>query len=287
MATETASEPAAILPAGYPFHIGTRLVNHLDADGDYIETEQIPLTEEDFLHPQEEDRFMATDAHFSAVEYLKYAIAAACRDKKGIRVFAEHRIDWQVEGIEPHGPDIAVFEQFTIEWDSHLGTLPVADSGAEIVAVFEVTSPSTRKIDLSSKFDEYARVGVPYYVIVDIVDPDRGPNIRGYFLKWGKYVPMLNDSVRGYSIPELKLWFRYHDGKIIASDEFGVDVLNPIENIRKLEGVRELAKSETVRANTAEATAVSETERANAETARADALAQELADLKAKLNEAQ
>ncbi len=301
MATETLEQTETKLPEGYPFHIGTRVVNHLDADGELIETESVPLEEWDFLHPQEEDRFMLTDAHSVTVDYLRHAIITGCRDLKGIRVFTEHRIDWQIGGIEPHGPDLAVFDRFTGDWNPFLGTLPVADVGAEIVAVFEVTSPSTRKIDIGTKFDEYAEVGVPYYVIVDIVDPDRGPNIRGYRLAKGKYIPMRYEASTGSVIPALRLWFRWEKNRIVVADEDGRDIPDSLETARQLEDVREIAILETRRADIAEQLVEAASVRAEAEAARAaiaetaahaektraDALAAELVELKAKLNEAQ
>ena len=161
-----------------PFHIGTRYVKCVDANGK-PDVKLVPLSEEDFLHPQEEDRLMLTNAHSIAVWYLRQSIVQACRARPLVRVFSDHRIDWQHPDIAPHGPDVVVFDRFTAEWDELRGTLPVADLGLEVIAVFEVTSESTRHIDLDKKFIEYAVVGIPYYIVVDVAEPNGEPNVRG------------------------------------------------------------------------------------------------------------
>lgn len=139
-----------------PFHIGTRYLKCIDANGKPDVT-LVPLSEEDFLHPQEEDRFMLTNAHSVAVWYLRQSILQACRTRPSIRVFSDHCIDWQHPDIAPHGPDVVVFDRFTVEWDELRGTLPVADLGIEVVAVFEVTSESTRHIDFDKKSSNMLR----------------------------------------------------------------------------------------------------------------------------------
>ena len=154
MTTATLETPVNVKPAEDPFHIGYRLRTFTDANGELV-SEPVPLTEEDFLHPQEEDRFMLVDPHQRALHYLVHALRISYRNLPEVRVFTDHRIDWQVPGILPHGPDAVLFDRFTADWNGE-GTLPVRDTNSRVLAVFEVTSESTRKIDLGKKFVEYA-----------------------------------------------------------------------------------------------------------------------------------
>ena len=279
MVPETLPEIAAKLPDGYPFHIGTRVICHRNDAGDIVEREFVPLTEEDYLHPEEEDRQMLVEAHYTAAHYLLHALQIVSGDRPELKIFCDHRIDWQIEGLKPLGPDIVVFDNFTRTWDPYRATLPVRDFGAKVIAVFEVTSPSTRHIDFEAKFEAFADVGIPYYLIVDTAEPNGEPQILGYRLSRGQYRPMHRDAKLGYMVPPLKMYFRWQDDRVIAADEDGQDIPDGPELAALYEAEAERANAQTERAN-------AEALRANAETARADALAAELAELKAKLIEA-
>ncbi len=217
-----------------PFHIGTRYVKCFDANGKR-DDKLVPLTEEDFLHPQEEDRLMLNNAHNIAVRYLHEAILQACRARPSVRVFSDHRIDWQHPEIRPHGPDVVVFDRFTMDWDDLRGTLPVADLGIEVIAVFEVTSESTRYIDLDKKFVEYAAVGIPYYILVDVAEPNGNPNVRGYRLDGDRYKPMRRDVELGFMVPGLKMWFRWLDNTVVAANEDGQDIPDTLGLVESLD----------------------------------------------------
>lgn len=292
MATETWPVPETKLPDGYPFHIGTRVICHRDDAGDIVDRECVPLTEEDYLHPEEEDRQMLVEAHYTAAYYLLHALKIGLVDRPELKVFCDHRIDWQIEGLKPLGPDVVVFDNFTKPWDPYPGTLPVRDFGAKAVAAFEVTSPSTRHIDFDAKFEAFADVGIPYYLIVDTAEPNGEPRILGYRLYRGEYRPMHCDPKLGYIVPPLKMYFRWQDDRVIAADEDGHDIPDGPELAALYEAETERANAEAYRANAEAERANAEAERANAETekskdatARADALAAELAELKARLNE--
>jgi colicin import membrane protein len=254
-------ESATKLPDGYPFHIGSRLMHYVDDSGK-PNHKYIPLTLEDFIHPQENDRFMILDQHWTTVTYIRQALELANRDTKGFRVFSYHRIDWQVDGILPHGPDVAVFENFWQDWDPMKGTLPVKDMGANPIAVIEVTSESTRSADFGKKYIEYAEAGIPYYLIVDYHGPKDTISLYGYRLKNGVYKEMRKDPELGYSIPRTGVFFRLENDILILSDVDGNDIPTNLEMSKMLEN---------------------EKQRAEQEKQRADGLAREVAELKARL----
>lgn len=63
--------PEPEIPPDDPFFLGRRYVDH----GTYVE--EVPLTLEDVLHPQEEDRVTVNDPHVALCFYLRGGDAAA------------------------------------------------------------------------------------------------------------------------------------------------------------------------------------------------------------------
>ena len=278
MATDLLDLPTKRHSDADPFHIGTRLVNHRDAGGNIAGHHYEPLTEADYLHPQEEDWFVSSNRHAVALRTLANALTLTVRERPGRRAFAEHRIDWQRLGIEPHGPDAVVFDNMHAPYDDLSGTLPVGDFGAEIVALFEVTSASTRHIDFGDKFDEFLELGIPYFIVIDAAAPNGVPIVIGFRYVRGVYREMRRDSKLGVLVPPLKLWFRWDHDRLVVADEDGSDIPDFDELTTR-------AETEKARAETEKARAESEKARAETEKARADALALEVAELKARLND--
>lgn len=277
MSTQVLTEVEAKKPDGYPFHIGTRPVLHRDADGSVVGYHYEPLTEWDYLHPQEEDRFMSADLHSIALHYLRHALAIGLRHRAELKTYTELRIDWQRSDMEPHGPDAIVFEGMRPGFDRTEGTLPVEDFGAKVVAVFEVTSPATRHVDFGEKFDEFIVLGIPYFVVVDAAAPNKKPTILAFELSKRGYRLMVDSPKLGVRIPPLDIWLRWESDRLIVADRFGKDIPGEVELVEAFDEQMARAKTEKARAETEKA-------RAETEKARADDLAKELAELKARLN---
>jgi len=115
--------------------------------------EEIPLTIEDVLHPQEEDRATIADLHRQLVVYLTQAMASRVKSIPQAMVVSDLRIDWGDPGPEPHGPDVAVI--FNVREYKNWSTFYVADEGTRPTLLIEVTSPSTRFLDFGIKIEEY------------------------------------------------------------------------------------------------------------------------------------
>jgi len=265
MATDTLEQPATKVPDGYPFHIGTRLVNHRNADGKIVRHEYVPLTLEDYLHPQEEDKFYLSNRHSITVRYLGHALELNLRDRPRLKTFIEQRVDWQVDGIEPHAPDAVVLDGYAIPYDDTLGTVPVRDLGCVPLAVFEVTSEATRHTDFGAKLDEFLDVGIPYFFAIDAAAPNGVPVILAMQRINERYRMMPEHPKLGFMIPELKLYFRWENDRLFVADREGNDIPDSATVGAELEASRQMAKAEATRA---------------------DALAAEIAELKAKLTEA-
>jgi hypothetical protein len=129
------------------------------------ELEQVPLTLEDVLHPEEGDFHVLTDGHISDCLYLRNVFQARLANDPSAVVLTDCRVAWDVPGLRPLGPDVAVF--FNVGRHIDWGTFDVAQEGAEPVLVVEVTSPDTRANDVGVKVDYYFRAGVPLYLIAD------------------------------------------------------------------------------------------------------------------------
>jgi Uma2 family endonuclease len=131
---------------------------------------QVPLTLEDVLFPKTGDFIVHSDLHDDDVNYLKSVFKARLAGDAHAVVVSDCRVDWNVPGVEPLGPDIAVF--FDVKRYREWFTLDVAAEGATPAVVVEVTSPSTRTNDLETKLDLYHQAGVPSYLIADAVRDD-------------------------------------------------------------------------------------------------------------------
>lgn len=282
MSTAVLDDPTTRLPDGYPFHIGHRYVRAVDPDG-RESWDKVPLTEEDFLHPQEGDRFMVTLGHTEAILRLGHALTLGGRAKPAIGLFAELRIDWQVPGIRPHGPDVIVFDRDPTGLASDTGTLFVADLDLKPLVLFEVTSPETRHIDFGAKFDEYLEVGVPVYVVLDLAAPNGEPRVIGFQLAGDRYREMPHDDRLGLYVPALELWFRLEDGWLIVADANGQDLPDSRQLGLSLDAATAEVSAVKQRAEAEKQRAEAEKQRADSAQQQLEAMARELAELKARL----
>src|SRR5207302_7413053 len=99
--------------------------------------DQVPLTLEDVLHPEEEDFHVLTDEHNDDCAYLKYALRKHLAGKA--MVLSDHRIAWDKPGLKPHGADIAVI--FGVRKRKRPGaTFYVSAEGARPRLIIEETS---------------------------------------------------------------------------------------------------------------------------------------------------
>ncbi len=100
------SVPAPAEPDLYRY--GFRFVRFTNPDG--TETvEQVPLTLENVLHPEDGDYIVETDAHDSDRAYLKEAFKVRLDHDRTAVVLSDCLVDWNLPGVKPLCPDVAVF----------------------------------------------------------------------------------------------------------------------------------------------------------------------------------
>ena len=242
------------VPANDPFYLGTRLV----VQGDSYEL--IPLTLDDVLHPQLEDRVTVSQVHVLLCRYLMHAMQSLVKSIPGAVVVSDLRIAWDDPELRPHGPDIGVI--FNVREDQNRSTFDVAEEGTRPTLLIEVTSPSTRYLDVGVKIEQYAQARVEYYVIVDLV-PQRGkstPRLCGYHLGAAGYEPMSLNARGDLWIEPVRCWLRVIEGEVVCEDEQGRIIPDYLESESKRELATERAVAEAEARFLAEERVVAEAE---------------------------
>ena len=134
-----------------PYRYGWRYVRHDQADGTYV-IEQVPLTLEDVLHPQEGDQVTHSDAHQRRRRYLVNALEAQLAHNSTAVVLDDVRIAWDHPDLKPHGPEISVI--IGLRARKNWSTFDVASEGVRPALIIEITSPEIASIDRSNKLEE-------------------------------------------------------------------------------------------------------------------------------------
>jgi colicin import membrane protein len=254
-----------------PFFDGWRYVLKKGADGKEKRI-QVPLTQKDVLHPQEDDFIMHNEAHEEDCHYLKTVLAAHLAGQPGTVIYRDQRIDWGVAEIEPHGPDLAVLADVPNDRNSQQGTLHLSMSGAHPLLVIEVTSPSTRDVNLDEKVVEYDRVGVPFYAIVDrrIRNDREELRLLAYRTTREGYVRVKLDGQGWLALEPIGLSLGIEGRNLVCRDARGERLLDYQEVVQAF-------REATARAQAAEA-------RAEAEAQARQAIEERLRQLEAEMN---
>lgn len=278
-------------PQEDPWYYGWRYVERPGLDGQ-SELVRVPLTEEDVLHPQEDDFIVQNDDHTHDCHYLKTILDAHVADRSSVHVFYDHRMDWGVEGIEPHGPDFAVIEGFPEDWDGQRGTFRLTEFGAHTLLVIEVTSPTTRRGDLNAKVTEYYEAGIPYYAIIDRqFQGGEQPRLFAYRAGEREYELVEPDAEGWLALEPIGLWIRFEEGRLACRDAEGRRMRDYQGVVEELQQAKAWAEAERARADAeartrqeAQARADAEARTRQAAQARADA-AQQRADLESQMRQ--
>jgi len=208
-----------------PIDYGYRFVTRTLADGREI-TEQVPLTREDVLHPQEGDAIMQNDPHDEDRIYLKNVFKCATVDDPTARVFADLGVDLNLPGVAPFCPDITVV--FGVHADRLWSMYDVGEFGITPWLFVEITSPSTRADDLTTKVNAYHRGKVPLFIIADSVirGGERLMRMIGYRDTPEGYAEWLPDERGWFWLDRLRLWLGIARGRVVCYDVHGQEIGN-------------------------------------------------------------
>jgi Uma2 family endonuclease len=203
-----------------PYPYGWREIPRLLPDGKEIH-ERVPLTLEDILHPEVGDFRMHSREHQRFCRYLCDVLENRVADDPTAAVLDDVLVAWAHPGIRGHGPDIAVI--FNVQQQQNWSTFDEVEEGTKPSLIIEITSPSTYSVDLETKVDHYAQVGVEWYVIVDIVIRRDMPSKRllGYQLTPDGY-ELLEPNAEGWLwLAPVNLWLGWHGEDIACYDADG------------------------------------------------------------------
>ncbi len=178
-------------PADNPYLYGFRYVFY-EKNGEEA-WDRVPLTLDDVLHPQLEDKVSQSDTHYLFCHYLYTILKARFSNNPTTVVMHDVPLNWGLADMGDHCPDVSVFHSVHTHYPK--GVFDVKGSGGEPLLLIEVTSPSTRILDVDNerrkenKYRHYARIEVPWYLIVDAAkwkDADVAPPLMLYRLESDK-----------------------------------------------------------------------------------------------------
>ena len=208
--------PAAGSPED-PFRYGWRYVVRRQPSG-RLAREQIPLTLEDLLFPKEGDVEVHHASHHEFCHFLKTIFKSRVDHDPMGKVLSDCRVRFDVPGLEPLGPDVAVFANLRNDWDG--GILEVVETGARPVLVVEITSTSTRLNDFGPKKAYYHQAGVPLYIIVDTRPGTKRHRMKlhGFRRTPEGYDPLPLDDQGWLRVEPLGIWLAIEEDRIVSID---------------------------------------------------------------------
>jgi Uma2 family endonuclease len=138
---------------------------------------EIPLTEADFLDPQEGDRKMQKSKHARCTVEIFNRLDNYYAKDRTTGVFFDLKMEWGIPGLKNPAPDISVVPRLR-DKDADLGSFKVKEQGTRPVLVIEVMSPHYQGDD-TVKVKLYRRAGIKEYLIVN---PYHGDQRNHYHL---------------------------------------------------------------------------------------------------------
>ena len=187
-------------------------------DGSIIYT-KIPLTAEEFLHPQEGYHLPNSTFHDDVAGDAKDMLTRRYDNNSTTAVFRDLIIKWDVPDLKDHCPDTYVV--FGVRDKNHIRTeFVVAEEGVRPSLIIEVVSPRYRKEDRVTKVKEYAQAGVQEYVIIDrrIQRGQVIEDVLGYRLVEGHYLPLNPDENGRILCETVELWIGLEDARVVMVD---------------------------------------------------------------------
>ncbi len=258
------------------YYYGHRIVEEYDENGN-CRIRYLPLTPEDFLDPEEGDRFMQGELHIDDVIKLRSIFRHHLRKQENIKVYCDVKIVWGIEGLKNPAPDICIVRDVRNP-EEFRTSFHVPEEGTKPFFVMEVVSPRYRDGDINEKPDIYRKAGVSEYIIAD-PGFKRGKisyTISGYRLIDTRYVKIEPDSrgrIRSLTTGIL-VGTAESDTRLVVYDAVTGKEILPDEERAEQEKARakqakNIAKQEKARAKQAENMAEQEKAKAKQEKAKA------------------
>src|SRR5262245_12572377 len=175
------------------FRYGWRYVRRVGPDGKEV-LDEVPLTLEDVLHPQEGDVIPEAPYHEQERGYLSGVFRTRFPDDDSVLVLSDCIVDWGVRGLRNTSPNVSIFRGVRRRPNPRRGTFFLARSGGRCLLALEIVSTDTRDNDVIRKVPEYHQARIPLYVIVDQEEEDGPRTLIGYRWTPQRYVRMRLDK---------------------------------------------------------------------------------------------
>jgi Uma2 family endonuclease len=209
--------PTGPPPCDDPFRYGWRYVERTLPDGQIV-LEEVPLTLEDVLHPQEDDVIPENTQQARDRRYLASVLEALYVHDPHVLTLDDCLIDWGVPGLRPHSPDIAILGGVRTK-EGRWGTYRLRVDGGHPLLVIEIVSPDTRRNDVVIKVDHYHRAGVPLYVLVDWEREDRPRRLLAYQNSPEGYVEVTLDPAGRLVLGPTGILLGLRDERVVCYDQ--------------------------------------------------------------------
>jgi Uma2 family endonuclease len=159
-----------------------------------------PLTDADFLEPQEGDYFMQGPRHEKDTGELKSIFRYLYRDDPTTVVLSDIKMLWGIPGLSEPAPDVAVIPNVLVKVEDLPASFDVVKLGTRPRFVLEVVSPNYGKADRTDKVPVYEQAEIEEYVFIDHRKRRDGSviyQVNGYRLSGKRYIPIQADQ-RGW-----------------------------------------------------------------------------------------
>jgi Uma2 family endonuclease len=217
--------------------------------------QQLPLTLRDILYPQEEDigvvKMVQGPLHDQWSRWLADMLQAYLVDE-GWLIMHDVLINWNLPGVPKNSPDVTLIYEGQLPAEGN-ESYHVGRDGPLPDFVIEITSDSTRAVDLGDKTLAYAAVGVPEFLIIDRGTPVNEPwQLLGYRLgEQPMYEIIAPDPDGRITFAEVGLQFEVVGRERINLYDLatGDRLLTPAEQKTYADSEAARAKQETTRAD--------------------------------------
>ncbi len=204
------------------------LVHHPDGTEALV---AIPLTEAEFLHPEEGYHLPNSTFHDTVIADVCDMLRRRYADDPTVGVFSDLIIVWDHPLMRNNCPDVCVMFGLD-DRNAFRETFVVGQESVRPTWILEVVSPAYRHADRVKNVAIYARGGVQEYVIVDR-RARRGQvwyEMLGYRLVGGHYQPIPQDSAGWLECRTLGLKITMQGEQIAIQDsETGERLLTSVE----------------------------------------------------------
>ncbi|MBL8794585.1 MAG: Uma2 family endonuclease [Planctomycetia bacterium] len=237
-------------PQADPFRYGWRYVRNERPDGS-VEFDQVPLTLEDVLHPQDGDVLPQNTPHDRDWTYLGEVLRGQVADDPTALITSDLIIVWDVPGLKHHSPDLGVI--FGVrDPQAKRSSFSVAEEGVRPALLIEIVSPAYRVNDVVTKVDHYHRAGVPWYVIVDREDMDGPVRLIGYRAEMDGYVQLPLDARGRLWLEPVGVWLGTQGNRVVCYSETGEEIGDYVQVTKNLAAAEARAAEAEERAREAE-----------------------------------